>query len=410
MSQPETDQQIPEILYNPMAPGFDEDPFPTYAQMREAPVYFWPMAGFYIVARFNDVIALLRDPRLTTDPVAAGHPAPEAMLPDAIRKPIESSLTRLSPKDHARVRRAVSPAFTPRAIERLRPEIQRVVDEALAQFVVDGELDAVKFVEYIPLRVIATMLGIPAEHDETFRKFGHALVKLHDPRMTPDAFAEVAPPVLMGIDLIRGLIAERRNNLGEDLLSTVIRAEETGDGLSEDEMVGLVAMLINGGSLTTLHFLSFAVKSLCCVPERAAEVRAEPAILPSALEEVLRHDSFGKSGTLRFATEDIEVSGVRLPRGARILVFFPAAYRDPSAFPDADRFDPRRKPTENLNYGHGMHFCTGAALARLEGEVAIGTLFDRYADMRLAADVVFAMHPLVREIASMRVKVTPKTM
>lgn len=399
---------IPDFHYNPMTPEMNEDPSAIYAALREQPIFHWPMAGFYIVARFADVMAALRNPDLTTDPVAAGHPPPEAMLPDELRRPIEHSLTRLPPEAHARVRRAVAPSFTPRAIERLRPKIQAIVDDALARFVVGGVLDVPRFAGHIPLRAIATLLDIPAEHDDTFRQFGEALVRLHDPRMTPELLAAIAPPALAGVALIRDLIARRREHLGDDLLSTLIRAKDAGDALSDDEMVGLVAMLINGGMLTTYHFLTFSLKSLVCVPERLAAVLADRSILPNALDEVLRHDSFGKSGTLRYVARDTVVAGAELPRGARVLVFFPAAYRDPAAFPDADRFDPARKPDDNLNYGHGAHFCTGAALARLEGEITIGTLLDRFTDFKIAGEPVWAPNPLVRELAKLDVALTPR--
>ncbi|WP_437934128.1 cytochrome P450 [Sorangium sp. So ce341] len=398
----------PVLHFKPDAPGFDANPYPAYTELREsAPVYFWPDAQSYVVSRFDDVAAVLRDPRLATDPVAAGLRAPDAGLPAAIRGPFERSLFRLAPKDHARVRRAVSPAFTPRACDRLRPMIQRIVDEALAPFEGKGEIEVAEFADFIPLRVISAMLDIPGEHEKTFRDFGEALIKTIDPRLTPEAYAAVVAPVPAGMALLRELIAERRGRLGDDLLSTLIRAEAEGDRLSEDEMLGLVAAIIAAGSETTVHFICFGVMSLLCVPERAAAVRAEPALLRSAMEELLRFDNFGKGGIVRYCTEDVEIGGVNIARGSIIVAILPAALRDPRAIPDADRYDPRRQHEEILSFGLGPHYCLGASLARLEGEIAVGTLLRRFADMRVVGEPTYAGHPTLRKLSSLRVAVTP---
>src|SRR5262249_41397437 len=203
----------------------------------------------------------------------------------------------------------------------------------------------------------------------TVRRYAGAATSFHDPRFTPERIARMAEALAPGTDLICALIAERRKNLGDDLLSTLIRAEEAGDKLSESEMLGLVGALITGGDSTSSS-ICFAVKSLLCVPERVAEVRKDPTLLRSALEELLRFDSSIKSGTPRYAVEDMEIGGVKLPRGSLIMGFLSAAQHDPRAFPEADKYDPRREPAENLNFGSGIHYCLGASLARLEGEIA----------------------------------------
>ncbi|WP_437806938.1 cytochrome P450 [Sorangium sp. So ce1078] len=398
----------PVLHFKPDAPGFDADPYPAYTELREsAPVYFWPDAQAYVVSRFDDVASMLRDPRLATDPVAAGLPAPEAGLPEQIRAPFERSLFRLAPRDHARVRRAVSPAFTPRACDRLRPMIQRTVDEALAPFEGKDEIEIAEFADFIPLRVVASMLDIPGAHEKTFRDFGEALIRTVDPCLTPEMYAAVVAPVPAGMTLLRELIAERRDHLGDDLLSTLIRAEAEGDRLSEDEMLGLVAAIIAAGSETTVHFICFGVMSLLCVPERAAAVRAEPALLRGAMEELLRFDNFGKGGVVRYCLEDVEIAGVQMSRGSTVVAILPAALRDPRAIADADRYDPRRQQEEILSFGLGPHYCLGASLARLEGEIAIGTLLRRYADMRVVGEPTYARHPTLRKLSSLRVAVTP---
>lgn len=409
MSVSETPQQVPSLRFDPSSRDLDVDPHPTFARIREeAPIHFWPEAHAYVVTRFADVAQVMRDQRLSTDPKAAGQPAIEDTLPDEIRGPAERGLFRLSTKDHARVRRAVSPALTPRAVERLRPELQRLVNDALAPFEGKREVDIATFADFVPLRAIALLLDIPPEYEPSFRAYANANVKSVDPRLSIEERGKIMLGSLPGMRMIRELIAARRENLGDDLLSTLIRAEAAGDRLSEDEMVSLVSALITGGSETTVHFICFAVKSLLCVPERAAAVRADPSVLKSALEEILRFDSFGKSGLVRYAVEDVEIGGVKIARGSRVVGILSAATRDPRAFVDADTYDPRREPVENLNFGSGMHFCLGAALARAEGEIAIQTLMDRYTDIELVGEPVYADNPILRKIDSMRVRVTPR--
>lgn len=395
---------VPLFGYDPTSAEANANPAPIYAQMRRNRLCFWPGPDFYVVSRMADAKAVLKDPRLTPDPRAAGLPAPEAMMPESLRGPIEGSFQRLGAEDHARVRRAVAPAFAPAAIAKLRPAIQAIIDEAFEQHTHEGVLDGRAFAEHIPVRAIAAMMDIPMDEHEAFFEFANNLSMLHDPAMTPERFATVAPVVVAGLARIEALVAARREQLGDDLLSTLLRAEAQGDGLSNNELLGLVAMLINGGILTTTHFFTFVFKDLLCVPEREAAIRAQRELIPTALEELLRHDSFGKSGTLRYLTEDAEVAGVELPRGSRVMVFFPAVYLDEEAFEDAARFDPARKPKDNLGYGYGRHFCTGAALARLESEVFVHTALDRFAGFELAEPVAFGPSPVVRDIVTLRVR------
>jgi cytochrome P450 len=408
MTMTESPPHVPVLHFDPNAPGFNEDPYPTWAQVREqAPVHYWPEAKAYVLSRFDDISQMFRDPRFDSNPVAAGLPTAWPGMPDELRRTFEAALRSVGPKDHARVRRAVSPAFTPRAIEQLRPEIQRLVDEALIPFEGKAEIDVAELADFIPLRVIALMLRIPPEHEVEFRRYGEANVRLIDPQLSLTERAALYTALAPGMKILRALIAERRKALGDDLLSTLIRAEEAGDRLSEDEMLALVTSLITGGSETTVHFLCFAVKSLLCVRERVAAVRADPTLLRSALDEILRFDNFGKAGLIRYAVEDLEIGGALIPRGSRVVALLPAAHRDPRAFPDADRFDARREPAESLTFGLGVRYCLGAALARLEGEVTIRTLLDRYAEMHLVAEPEFALHPLLRKFKSLRVGVTP---
>jgi len=330
-------------------------------------------------------------------------------MPPDIRYIFEKGLFNLPANDHLRVRRAVSPAFTPRAVEKLRGEIEGIVDEALAPWQGKDVIDIAPIADFIPMRVIASMLHIPKEHDELFRGFGQALVQSVDPRLTPAQLGALFSRVPPGMAVLRQIIEERRKHPGDDLLSVLIKAEETGDKLSTEEMISLVAGLITAGSETTVHFISFSMLNLVRMPEKLAEVRKDRALLKGALEEVLRWDSFGKSGIPRYALEDVEISGTKIKKGEMVMALLPAAQRDPRGYPDADKFDPRREPEERIHFGSGPHYCLGANLAKLEGEVAVARILERYPTLKLAAEPVFGFHPFIRHIAKLELAVSPAT-
>jgi cytochrome P450 len=395
-------------LYNPNAPEAYTNPYPGYERLREeAPVYFWSEGSCYIVSRFEDVALVMRDSRFTPNAQDVGRPARADALPPELRFIIQKSLLNLPAQDHLRVRRAVSPAFTPRAVERLRPNIQHIVDAALARQAGQDVLEVAEFADYIPVRVIASMLQIPREHEATFRNFGESFVKGTDPQLTTQQREVLFRDIPPGVKLLADIIEERRKNPGEDLLSTLIRAEEAGDTMSTEEMIALVVTLLGAGSETAVHFIGFVVMNLLRTPGLLEQVRREPALLRGVMEEVLRWDNFNKMGTIRYAREDVELSGTRIPQGAQVMAFISSALRDPRAYPDADSFDVRREPGETLQFGTGAHFCLGASLARLECEVAVSTLLQRFPHLRLASEPVFGPHPIMRRLAWLPVALSP---
>lgn len=415
MQQQQTSQSEgrPAAIYNPFAPGFDKDPSPTYEKLREqAPVYYWEEGHGFLVSRFDDIMAVLRDERFTSDRTTwefASTLDLRQTIP-AFEEMNRGSLFSLSNKDHARVRKLVSPSLTPRAVERLRPDVQRIVDEALERAGDSDTLDVAKhFADHIPARVIAAMLKIPAMGEGAFERFaGAVVVSLLPSLLTPEQRERMTKEVTEGVALVREVIEERRRApLENDILTTLIQTEEQGDKLNADELLSLVAALIVGGSETTVHLIDFTVLNLLERPAVFEQVKAEPELLRGVLDEVLRYDFFGKRGIARFATEDLELAGVKIRKGQMLMLMLGSGLRDHAAFNDADVFDIRRQTNASIAFGQGAHYCIGANLARLEGQVAVGTLLRRYPEMQLLEPPVFGAHPAIRKMESLKVRLRP---
>lgn len=318
----------------------------------------------------------------------------------------ESSLTVQPSADHLRLRKLINPAVTPRAVARMRERVQRIVDATLNEAIRGESLDVRRdFAEWLPLRVIADMLDIPTAHEAAFRAFSAAVMTAANPWIAPEELLRVATVAVGGKGILLEIIDERRRRLGDDLLSDLIRAEEAGDRLSSDELVVLIAALVIAGSDTTTHALCFAVLDLLRHPEAWRAVVADPSLARNAVEESLRHEPFAKFGAVpRYALEDVEIRGTLIPKGEMAMPLIPATARDPSAYPDPDVFDVHRKLSSTLVFGVGPHVCVGAALARLELEVAVGTLIERFPSMRLVDEApAFRPNPQMRDLASLRV-------
>jgi cytochrome P450 enzyme len=397
--------------FSPTAPGFDEDPYPTYARLRARPIHYWEESHCWLVTRQPDILAVLRDDRFTPDrsawefASAEGRPAiPEF---DELNK---NGLFALSSEAHARVRRLVSPSLTPRMVERLRPQIQRIVDETIDAAQGNDVFDVVHdFAEHIPVRVISEMLYIPNEHDKGFQSFADGVVKgLFAMALTSEQIQQTRKRVRDGMALVSELIEERRKAPIEgDILTSLIQTEEQGDRLSRGELVSLVAALLVGGSETTVHLIAFSVLQMLKRPEVLAEVVAEPELWKGLMDEVLRFDNFGKLGIVRYALVDTEIAGVPIRKGQMVILMLSAALRDESTYPAADRLDPRRDTASSLVFGNGAHYCIGANLARIEGQIAVSTLFRKFPEMKLLEPPTFTPHPSIRKMDSFKVKLGP---
>jgi cytochrome P450 len=396
--------------FEPYAPEFDADPYPQYRALRaNDPLHWWDGAQAWVVSRYEDVASLLRDKRFSlryTDwelaqPRQGGGPGTRAFI-----ELLEHGVFTVDDATHTRLRKVVSPAFTPSAVERRRPAVQRIVDEALGNAKAGDRIDlAARFAERIPMRVIAELLGVPVTQEATFRSFGLAVsAAVSAPWISGDELEAVTAPVPAGIALVRTLIEERRGRPRDDLLSTLIHAEEEGERIDTAELLSLVAGLIIAGSETTVHAIAFGVLNLLRHPDQLRLLQDDPSLVRPAVDELLRYDLFGRLGSPRFAREDVVIHGKTVRKGQMIMLLVSSALRDERAFPDPDRLDLRRDNSGTVAFGIGPHYCLGASLARLQAEVAFATLFQRFPATVLDGELVYGSHLTLRRLASLPVR------
>jgi cytochrome P450 len=302
------------------------------------------------------------------------------------------NFVRMDPPRHRMLRGLVSQAFTPKVVAGLAPRIGEVTTELLDATGGD-RLDLIEDLAYpLPVIVIAELLGIPAGDRPVFRRWADALFERGnvDPddslsRASEEGVKAVAPTLREMNAYILDYIQTRRAHPGDDLTSNLLQAEVDGERLDDEEIVGFVGLLLLAGHITTTATLGNAVISFDEHPDTAAEVRVDPTLLPAAIEEVLRHRTpFPRLG--RRATTEVEVGDAVIPAGGIVIPWLAAANRDARVFAEPDRFDIHRRPNPHLTFGHGIHFCLGAPLARLEAKVALGILLERYREIRVASD------------------------
>ena len=406
---PESPQ--PRAQFHPYAPGYDVDPYPALAALRaQAPVAYWAEGRGWLVSRYDDIVAVLRDAKRFSPNRAewefSSVAGTAAMIPE-LAELSKSGLFALSGADHARVRKLVSPALTPRAIERLRPELQGLIDEILDDAAAQPTVNVVSDIaDRIPARVIGSMLKIPKGREVLFQRFAEASVKNFLPGLVKaEEIPTLREDIREGIALIRETIEDRRHHpLPDDILTTLIQTEEQGDKLSTAELLSLVSALIVGGFETTVHLIAFTTYNLLRRPELLAQVKAEPELLKGVVEEVLRFDNFGKMGVARYALEDLELGGAHIRKGQMLLLLLNSALRDDTAFAQAEVFDVRRNTNASIAFGHGLHFCIGANLARLEVQLTVGTLVRRFPNLQLVRPPTFGPHPVIRRMETLPVQ------
>jgi cytochrome P450 len=372
-----------------LTPAYLADPYPYYHQLRcEAPVYWSEAMEAWLLTRYGDAEATLRDPRLVsgTRIAAAVRQLPETVQPEvqALEGHISTWMGFIDPPDHTRLRALVSNAFTPRMIRGLGPRIQTIVDELLDRVQEAGRMDLIAdFAFPLPAIVIAEMLGLPPEDREQFKQWSNDVMAfLGTGRSRVDVARRAQQGVYALKDYLRGIFRQRRQLPREDLISALLVVEEEGDRLSEEEMFGMCVFLLVAGHETTLALIGNGMLALLRNPEQKQMLQENPGLIDSAVEEFLRYDSPIQHQT-RVAREDFELEGQRILRGDRVLPMLGAANRDPAQFADPDRLDIRRQPNPHLAFGYGIHFCLGAPLARLEGQIAIHTILRRLPRMQL---------------------------
>src|SRR5262245_31747833 len=372
------------VQFNPLAPDTIEDPYPLYRRLRtEAPVHQTPL-GMWVLSRYDDVAMFLRDPRFGRrgfrEVIAArfGHSG------------LSHSMLLQDPPDHTRLRTLVSKAFTPRVVEGLRAQIQDMVDGLLDAAIERGAADLIADFAYpLPVSVVSAMLGVPAEDCGRFRQWSYDLARSIDAVIVadPEIIERGSAAGRAFSEYFEELIERRRRAPRADLLSDLIAAEEAGDRLSTEELLATVLLLFLAGHETTVNLIGNGMLALLQRPEELRRLREDPALVGSAVEELLRYDS-PVQRVSRLVYEDVTIDGCTIPQGSLVLGLLGAANRDPAHFPEPDRVDLGRRDNRHLAFGWGIHFCLGAPLARLEGQIAIGTLLRRLPAIRLATERV----------------------
>ena len=380
--------------FDPANPEFQTDPYPTYAFMREhAPVHRGtsqegvPMTFCF---RHRDVLEVLRSPENETTDIASGAAEELLRQPDSplfpLARIISGVMLTKDGEDHRRLRGLVNQAFTPRMVEALRPRVEGIVDELLAQVARRGEMDLLTdFAAPLPIIVIAEMLGMPAEDRVQLRHWSDQLATFIDGTVRDAGIPAAAEAAAHMCDYMERIIEERRREPRDDLISALVSASEQGDRLSANELVGTIGLILGAGHETTTNLIGNGMLALLRHPDQLERLRREPERIESAVEELLRFDSPVQT-TSRVPTRDVEVGGVPLPKGQEVAVFLASGNRDPEVFTDPDTLDIGRDEGRPLSFGHGAHFCLGASLARLEGQVAIRALAERLPRLRLAGD------------------------
>ena len=380
-------------LADAIQPEYVANPYELYRRLREAdPVYRDERASAWVLTRYGDVAAALRDARFS----AAGFMEDISWIPDEMRPVLEPpirALTRqmlfMDPPDHTRLRGLVARAFTPRVIEGLRPAIKQISGELLDKAGEKGQLELMRdFAFPLPAIVIATMLGVPPEDRDQLNAWSASFGALLDgSRLSmEDAFLALHG-VSEFIAYFRRIIRERRSAPGDDLLQAMINAEEQGDALSEEELLGNCVLLVAAGHGTTMHLIGNGTLALLRNPRQLQRLREEPTLMPSAVAELLRYDSPVQM-TSRRAREDMRIGDKSISEGQEVIMCTGAANHDPAQFSDPDRLRLDRPENRHLSFGLGIHFCLGAPLARLEAEIAFSTLLHRFPNLRLAIEDV----------------------
>jgi cytochrome P450 len=373
------------------SPAFKHNPFPILQALRTtAPLYRYELPDgrtAWMITRYDDVLAILKDPRFVKDirhalppEVAAQVTARSAEQANMIRHHMLSS----DPPDHTRLRHLVSKAFTPRMIEQLRPRIQQITDELLDQVQSRGQMDLIAdFAFPLPITVICELLGVPVEDRQKFRVWSNALLD-----RSGLLIANAEPPAELGefARYLQALVVEKRERPDGRLVSQLVDVEEAGDRLAENELISMIWLLLIAGHETTVNLIGNGVLALLEHPEQWRKLQADPSLVGAAVEELLRYTSPVMVSTGRWAREDVEMYDMVIAQGDMVQLSLMAANIDPECFPASEELDITREENEHLAFGKGIHFCLGAPLARLEGQIALDALLRRLPDLHLTVN------------------------
>jgi cytochrome P450 len=399
------------MRFAPRDPSFVADPYPVYRSLRDDhPVLYDETTDHWLVARYADVNALLRDRRFgrtylhATTHQEMGRPE-DPVWHEPFWHLIRSGILDMEPPDHTRVRRLVSKAFTPSFVEGLRPRVQRITDELVDAVADAGEFDLLPAIaEPLPVRVIAEMLGVPETDRHLLRPWSADICKMYelDP---PVAFQRDAVRASVEFsDYLRTLSRERRAHPRDDLISALAQVLDEGDRLTEDELIGTCVLLLNAGHEATVNATVIGLWTLFRHPDALARVRADHSLVTAAVEELLRFDTPLQLFE-RWVLEPFELHGTRIPKGAELGLLFGSANRDPNAFASPDELRLDREQNPHLTFGAGIHFCLGAPLGRLELQTSMRTLLERFPALELAEEPAWKPNYIIRGLEGLRVRI-----
>jgi len=389
------------------------DPHPLYHQIREEhPIMAFPDQGQYLLTRWEDCERVLRDPRFSADltnrVLPEGADPVEAGLIESAGNPEFRTLLFLDPPDHTRIRGLVSKAFTPRTVERLRPHIAEITNEILDEAADAGRLDVVNTLGYrVPATVICELMGVPVADRDQFGPWAADASRVLDAEiLTTDELNLSLFGVMNLLNYFNFLFDERRAEPRDDLVSALLAAEESGDKLSDVELRSIVLLLFVAGFETTMNLIGNGTWALLRHPDQLQRLRAQPELIGPCIEELLRYDG-PVHLTGRIATEELELAdGVVVRPGESVTTLLAAANRDPARFADPDRLDIDRSDPRHLTFSHGIHYCLGAALARVEGQTAIGALVSRFDRIEPLEEPSYRDHFVLRGLNSLEVAVS----
>ncbi|UQA60639.1 cytochrome P450 [Polyangium aurulentum] len=395
------------IRYNLLSPELKTNPYPAYAEMRRnAPVCQVDPGGMWAVTRLDDVVHVLKNPQLfssrgfgvaTNPPWLGGNPFSESMI-------------TLDPPEHGRLRGLISRAFGPSAMARVEPRVRAYAEQVVAELPMEQSVDILPtYALRIPANVIGDLLGLsPSLHAHLKRWADLITGGVTTVRPDDHERKQMARDAVTDLRRYFGeFLEERRRAPADDLASELLQAELDGQALKQDELIAFMALLLVGGIETVVHLLGASLLVLLERPELLERLRADRSLIPAFIEEVLRYEPPVHAAP-RTTTQEVELGGVKLPKGAPLLVMLGSATRDEAHFPDPDRFDIERGGSKNIPFGHGVHFCLGAPLARLEGRLALEALFDRVGRLSRGSDAMTWHRTLVvRGVGSLPIVLHP---
>ncbi|MEU2265671.1 cytochrome P450 [Streptomyces olindensis] len=398
-------------VFDPWDPAFLADPYPAYAELRaRGRVHWFEPTNQWLVPHHADVSALLRDRRLgrtyqhrfTHEEFGRSAPPPEH---EPFHTLNDHGMLDLEPPDHTRIRRLVSKAFTPRTVERLKPYVRGLADELAAALVEAGGGDLLKDVaEPLPVAVIAEMLGIPESDRAPLRPWSADICGMYELNPSEETAAKAVRASVEFSDYLRELIAARRKEPGEDLVSGLIAAHDEGDRLTEQEMISTCVLLLNAGHEATVNATVNGWYALFRNPSQLELLRADHSLIPSAIEELMRYDTPLQLFE-RWVLDEIEIAGTTIPRGAEIAMLFGSANHDPTVFADPSALDLTRADNPHISFSAGIHYCIGAPLARIELTASMGALLEKAPTLRLAAEPERKPNFVIRGLEGLSVEV-----